>query len=884
MTSTERELSHWEHGHLVAALDCLNAYQRDRKAKVGLFQLQRRYSEDPRTRLVELLKRWLRSNANSATIGETELQRISNLCRDVMNHADLFQARNRRSFMRTVAEVYQHLQLQLREVLERDRTCAELARRVLSLSKNLISDAIGYLLVAATDLRATDMLPSLEVVALWSALPSEGHPLPRRVDLKAQRDMQGAWRTTCGSLVAGLVRTPWCLRLFEGAGAQAEAEAGALALASGTGGESAEEMPAAADAAASSMPGLLARARMEFSADSSMKSSSGLAGVFRRPAQSGTRMDYLSAVEVLCELAYLLGEALVQFHRISDGLGDYGMIRVSQWLHPFLEVLVSKVNTVKKLLVGLNEAVDANLVLPVAKGEKVDKPVPSTRMVQVASGAIARAVTGGESHAQKLLQAIEDLKARSSKDRLPAVLEGLGDACAQLDAVLSSPQFRACVGDSFPTLPRLVDATVGSANLELLPPGRSSAPPAIADAGLAGGLGGGVLIQEVLDDRSDDESEEDEGRACAAAPRGRDASQPVRRRGARSSSRSGGSGGVPVAAGEAVAAGARGRERSRGAAAPPAGSRDRSRSGLAAPWRAVTRRASAPAEASAPPAAVELPLAAVPAVAATAPSHDAPTPASAASPADLAFWEEAPTVEVAAPSAISRSQSDSNLSRRGGDLNPFGGLGSGGPTRPSAGDNDGANSARRRQVVPKAPQSVTGGDDLKSAELQKDQKAGSQRPPRASSASAVWRLPICGAGGQISAPGEEDRRGASRGELRAEVYRLVKAPRPLTGFRRHDRRGLRLDPDGCFEIFQKSSAITVKTAVNVATELEQCSRLSECILSLTIQRPARGTTRDQGVWERKVYIFEFARAATALAFERELARLQGCSRQPSEAS
>lgn len=30
-------------------------------------------------------------------------------------------------------------------------------------------------------------------------------------------------------------------------------------------------------------------------------------------------------------------EVLVQFHRISDGLGDFGMIRVSTWLHPVLE-------------------------------------------------------------------------------------------------------------------------------------------------------------------------------------------------------------------------------------------------------------------------------------------------------------------------------------------------------------------------------------------------------------------------------------------------------------------------------------------------------------------------------------------------------------------
>lgn len=38
-----------------------------------------------------------------------------------------------------------------------------------------------------------------------------------------------------------------------------------------------------------------------------------------------------------------LSEVMVQFHRISDGLGDFGMIRVSPWLHPVLDSLVEKV-------------------------------------------------------------------------------------------------------------------------------------------------------------------------------------------------------------------------------------------------------------------------------------------------------------------------------------------------------------------------------------------------------------------------------------------------------------------------------------------------------------------------------------------------------------
>merc|ERR1712032_1228771 len=49
----------------------------------------------------------------------------------------------------------------------------------------------------------------------------------------------------------------------------------------------------------------------------------------------------------------------------------------------------------------------------------------------------------------------EELKRRSSPDRLPHVMEGIGDACSQLQTVLTSPQFLARVGDSFPELPSL---------------------------------------------------------------------------------------------------------------------------------------------------------------------------------------------------------------------------------------------------------------------------------------------------------------------------------------------------------------------------------------------------------------------------------------------
>lgn len=68
--------------------------------------------------------------------------------------------------------------------------------RCLSLSRNLVSDAITFLLLAATHLTQTDNLPSLEVVVLWQSLPAAGNPLPSRADPQLQKTMQDTISTS----------------------------------------------------------------------------------------------------------------------------------------------------------------------------------------------------------------------------------------------------------------------------------------------------------------------------------------------------------------------------------------------------------------------------------------------------------------------------------------------------------------------------------------------------------------------------------------------------------------------------------------------------------------------------------------------------------------
>mmetsp|Transcript_31421 Transcript_31421/g.56974 ORF Transcript_31421/g.56974 Transcript_31421/m.56974 type:complete len:716 (+) Transcript_31421:74-2221(+) len=438
-TPTERGLNHWEHQHLVAALDVLNAYQRNRRARspsrlplLGRPGLRRQFCDDPRTCLVEMLKRWLRAKAASS-LEEEEVRKVGALCRDVLNHSSLFQARNPRSFLRTVAEVHSHIQWQLRDVLERDRTCAELAARALSLSRNLISDVVAYLLLGPTHLRQLDALPSLETVAVWQALPSgPSHPMPSRLDTDLQAATKEAWKTHCGSLAAAALSTSWAVRLFHGHSEDEELETNTVPL-------------------------LIRRAEEDFSKRNFRMS--GLAGSLRLPAAEDARKRYLKSFEIIFDLTYLLGEVLLNFHRIGDGLGDYGMIRTSIWLHPFLDALSEKVLKLKQNLEVLSQDVDEALVLAPARGKPAEKPLPSDQMCARGHEALQRSISGREGHAQALQQVLEELKTRSAPERLPCVRESLGDACLQLQAVFASREFRERVGsDAFSALPAIIES------------------------------------------------------------------------------------------------------------------------------------------------------------------------------------------------------------------------------------------------------------------------------------------------------------------------------------------------------------------------------------------------------------------------------------------
>jgi len=312
----------------------------------------------------------------------------------------------------------------------------------------------------------------VEAVALLQSLPTgTSYVLPAGGDVKSQKVMKDAWKSSCGSLIASVLSTPWAVRLFDGEGA-AQAPSAAIAIPDG-------DVPAGECAAVALLPdfqSVLSAAKAEF--DKKNFKTSGFAGPFRQQSRETARSHYIAAVELIFDLSFMLGEVLVQFHHISTGLGDYGMIRAAPWLHPFLEVLSEKTLHLKSHLEQLSKEVDDILILGPARGITAEKPVPSDRMSSRANEALQRAVTGrggSEPHTLALLHVLGDLRAKSAPERMPVVIDRVCDACSQLQTLFGSSMFRSRIrSENFPPLPTARQSTPPLRALQAPP---QSSPP-----------------------------------------------------------------------------------------------------------------------------------------------------------------------------------------------------------------------------------------------------------------------------------------------------------------------------------------------------------------------------------------------------------------------
>jgi len=124
----------------------------------------------------------------------------------------------------------------------------------------------------------------------------------------------------------------------------------------------------------------------------------------------------------------------------------------------------------------------------------------------------------------------------------------------------------------------------------------------------------------------------------------------------------------------------------------------------------------------------------------------------------------------------------------------------------------------------------------------------------------------------VSAANMNDRKHAEGAlALQATVIRLTSA-HCGPGFHRHDRRALTLYK-GQLDIFEKGSAVKVKTSIRLKCDVEECLVLpGRKRLSMVIRRVPPGVDRDSGVWNMKAYFFEFGSADEASAFHSEITK------------
>lgn len=93
------------------------------------------------------------------------------------------------------------------------------------------------------------------------------------------------------------------------------------------------------------------------------------------------------------------------------------------------------------------------------------------------------------------------------------------------------------------------------------------------------------------------------------------------------------------------------------------------------------------------------------------------------------------------------------------------------------------------------------------------------------------------------------------------------------GWRYHDRRALEISGRNLV-VFEKSSTVRAKAAIDVAKELEQCTLKPGGILCLMLCKLPSGANAEDGVLEHKTYFFEFSSARRAKTFHDALQNLR----------
>jgi hypothetical protein len=292
-------------------------------------------------------------------------------------------------------------------------------------AKGALAGTIAVLLLGPTHLTELDTLPSLSPDVLRESLYGD-----------LQGVMAKAWTTDCGRVAANLVS----MKLFTNKDADIIHDS-------------------FKDAVKDISP------RFEGAGGDTLQDS-GLAGPFRSREKVNMRKLYLSVAQTSFELAYLFGDVLMPFHSNIRDYGDYGAIRSAKLLHPVIDSLAQKVSVLKTDMRRLYYGeIEETLIREAHRsGGKLEKPCGSAKMCKLGHELMEEAVSGSNSHLDRLEHAVNRLREQSQEDKLNRLESRLADAGKQLSRAFQSSHCRQVLGDDdrYDSMSGIMNGSTGS--------------------------------------------------------------------------------------------------------------------------------------------------------------------------------------------------------------------------------------------------------------------------------------------------------------------------------------------------------------------------------------------------------------------------------------
>lgn len=319
--------------HAAACIRTIERYQEERKKWFLLWSSGVDCGGDVRTRVLEEFKQWLLSLAE----GSVDIALVSTrveYCWQFLLRPVLFETKNAKSFLQTMAEVCRQLEALVRQLVGNRRNCWQQLGRLLSLGREVGLAMIPVLSLALADGRLHPGHPE-------TCLRPEDYLADARRDVSVKDDALAAeaapgivWDTDIGRVLRALLRSRHFAELVT-----SDEEAAALGTASAAG--------TAAGGDASASASALASARATWAAEL-VGERSGLASPFRTSAQAEARAALLDSCGHLDRLVFFLA-ALRPYHYMASLAGDLAMC----WLGKCLSHLLQEI---EKAMVQLRQA------------------------------------------------------------------------------------------------------------------------------------------------------------------------------------------------------------------------------------------------------------------------------------------------------------------------------------------------------------------------------------------------------------------------------------------------------------------------------------------------------------------------------------------------